>query len=132
MPDAAGTIVDMQADKTTIVLPEDIELTYWPGGKRVTEVMQNNDLSQTRKVGMRGGCIKGISARLTKNGAIKAMVDMIIKAAEQDLDFIFTLANGDKFSGAITIVADDDFFTNTDGLGKMEIYAMNGSFNPVS
>lgn len=132
MADAAGLIVDMQIDKETITLPDDLELTFWPGGKRTIEVMQNNDLTQTRKVGVRGGCIKGISARLTKNGAVKKMVDMIVKAASQDLDFIFTVANGDKFSGAITIVADDDFFTNTDGLGKMEIYAMNGSFNPVS
>ena len=131
MSNAAGVIIDMQIDKETIVLPSDLELTFWSGGKMVTESYMNNDGSRTRKTEIVGGIIKGINARLTRNNAIKNFAEKIKKAAEEDLDFIFTLACGDKYTAPVFIQTTEDFWTNMNGQGTFKIVAANGTFNLV-
>lgn len=131
MSNAAGLITDMQIDSSTITLPADLDLTLDPGGLRNTEAMQNNDGSKTRKVGIKGGTVTGITARLTKSRAIHDFVQLIIKSVTEDLPFIFTLANGDKYTGPVFIVISDDFWTNQEGSGKFELHAVNGNFDLV-
>jgi hypothetical protein len=131
MGNAVGQIESLKLKREEIVIPEDMEINLWLGGKVVTEPLHNQG-GATPKVAFRAGCLTGITARAAKSGALKKIVDILQESVAAPVDCIVTMPNGDKYSAPVFGQWDDGSFYNSgDGKAQFAVYAPDGYFNPV-
>jgi hypothetical protein len=128
---AVGQVEKFEFGSVNIVVPDDMVLNFWSGGKVVTDALHNNG-SATPKVAFRAGCITGITARAAKKGEIKKLVDLLQNAVLAPKDCIVVLANGEEWSAPVFGQWDDgSFFNSEDGKLSFAVYAKEGKFNQV-
>lgn len=128
---ATGQIESFEIKQENLVVPEDMEINLWTGGKVCTEAQQNQGGS-TPKVAFRSGCITGITSRTAEVGDIKKFVSILQESISAPVDVIVKLANGEKWSAPVFGVWDDQgFFNSGDGKMSFSVYAIDGYFNQV-
>jgi len=131
MSNAVGPVRKLAYDNKTIKLTNDNQINFWKGGFVNTESL-NDIQGQTPKTEFIGGMITGLTSRCAAPGSLDALTELVKKTTVGDVDMVITLANGDKFSGAVFATADPtSFFDNQEGKGTFSLYARSGEFSPL-
>jgi hypothetical protein len=124
---AVGMIRAIKINGRAWRFAEDVEANFWAGGIHNAEYL-NDNVGGTAKIKNTVGFFKGITLRAGDTDDLEDLIDMVKSGVRSNLDALFELASGEKWSAPVKpIISDDGPFTSAEGKFAVDFYAANGT-----